>query len=203
MPITQDRLKAVVDAAQSIYATYATLCADIANQVVAYQAGKLSLPDFLEWCAMRGVRPDAAVASELIVLNREQFRLMANWSANEREARRLARRRAERGQGHVRRRIDEPPTAEPPPTPSLDAAQRQALADEGLAELGDLEFEPQPPARESEVPETFLDPETRKQIQRGADAIEAARAQKAVDIALGIVRDAEGNVIEEGGKGKS
>lgn len=94
MPITQDRMKLLIDAAQSVVATHLGQCGMIAEQVVEFRAGKIGLEGLLEWLENRNLRPDVAIASEMVVINREHYRWIATHSKNEQEARRMARRRA-------------------------------------------------------------------------------------------------------------
>lgn len=102
MPITQDRLKKIVDAGQSIFATYLAQCETLGRLVSEYRNGRVSLDAVLEYAESRAIRPDVAVARELVILNTEMYRYQFTHNKNNQEAERIARRREEKRRGLAR-----------------------------------------------------------------------------------------------------
>ncbi len=99
MPITQDRLKKLADAAQSVVATHISQCATLGEMAAKYRAGKLELEHLLEYVENRSALATIAIASEMTIINTEMYHYMFSHNKNEQEARRVARRREERKLG--------------------------------------------------------------------------------------------------------
>lgn len=94
MPITQDRLKSVIDAGQSIADTYISTWNTLLSRLERYRTGNIQLEHLLEFIEVMGARPEIAIASQMLILSKEDWKYKANHSKNIREAKRLARRRA-------------------------------------------------------------------------------------------------------------